>query len=199
MKDFITSIASIMLLMIFVLQFATNQAVYTKLVETESCVSLFRDAAEERGEIASADINTLKQKAAYFLDCSPEEIGVNTNALESGNAGYDISVPLKNVIGAAKFLGISRAENEARYHFRGVILTREEEEDGEKTEEKEESGQAESEEKTEPAEKTEPTEKTEPADKTEEKTAEEAENEEHDNDHGTNDTLLRAPEISDGT
>lgn len=195
MKDFITSIASLMLLMIFVLQFAANQAVYTKLVETESCVSLFRDSAEERGEIASEDISALKQKAASFLDCTPEEIGVKTRSLESGNAGYDISVPLKNVIGAAKFLGISSAENEAKYHFCGVILTREEEEKGEETEDKtdetEESGRTD--ERGQPEESG----QTETEDKTEK--TEEAENEEHDNDHGTDDHLLRAPEIPDGT
>lgn len=193
MKDFITSIASLMLLMIFVMQFAANQAVYTKLVETESCVSLFRDSAEERGEIASEDISTLRQNAAAFLDCAPTEIGVDTQTLESGNAGYDISVPLKNVIGAAKFLGISSAENEAKYHFRGVILTREEEEEIEdkedKTVEPEDSGRTE--------ESGPPEGQAETEDKDGEKT-EEAENEEHDNDHGTDDNLLRTPEIPDG-
>ncbi len=194
MKDFITSIASLMLLMIFVMQFAANQAVYTKLVETESCVSLFRDSAEERGEIASEDISTLRQNAAAFLDCAPTEIGVDTQNLESGNTGYDISVPLKNVIGAAKFLGISSAENEAKYHFRGVILTREEEKEiedkGDKTVEPEDSGRTE--------ESGQPEGQAETEDKDGEKT-EEAENEEHDNDHGTDDNLLRTPEISDGT
>lgn len=194
MKDFITSIASLMLLMIFVMQFAANQAVYTKLVETESCVSLFRDSAEERGEIASEDISTLRQNAAAFLDCAPTEIGVDTQNLESGNTGYDISVPLKNVIGAAKFLGISSAENEAKYHFRGVILTREEEKEiedkGDKTVEPEDSGRTE--------ESGQPEGQAETEDKDGEKT-EEAENEEHDNDHGTDDNLLRTPEIPDGT
>ena len=164
MKDFITSIASIMLFMIFVLQFVANQTTYTKLVAAESCVSLLCDAAEERGEIASEDINSFRQKAASFLDCAPEEIRVDTKSLESGNEGYDISVPLKNIIGAAKFLGISSADNEAKYHFRGVILTREE---------KEETG-----------------------DNTEE-TTEEAENEEYVHDNGTDNHLLRSPEIPD--
>ena len=173
MKDMITTIASIMILMIFVLQFVANQTTYTKLVAAESCVSEFSAFAEERGEIASEDINTLREKAALFLDCTPEEIQVDTRNLESGNKGYDICVPLKNVIGAAKLLGISSAENEAKYHFRGVILTREEEEKDEERAGKDESGQPESEEK--------------------EEAAEEAENEEYDNNHGNNDTLLCAP------
>ena len=192
MKDMITTIASIMVLMIFVLQFVANQTTYTKLVAAESCVSEFSAFAEERGEIASEDISTLRGKAALFLDCAPEEIQVDTQTLESGNKGYDICVPLKNVIGAAKLLGISSVENEAKYHFRGVILTREEEEENEdKVDETEESGQAE--ERGQPEESG----QTETEDKTEK--TEEAENEEHDNDHGVDDHLLRTPEIPDGT
>ncbi len=169
MKDFITSIASIILLMIFVMQFATNQAVYTKLVQTESCVSLFRDSAQQQGEILPADIQNLKKRAAPILDCTPEEIRIDAGESKAGESGYnisyDISVPLKNIIGAAKLLGISQEENEAEYHFRGTI-----------------SGRGDEEETVENIDNTQ----------------KEAANEEHDNDNGDNDSILRAPEIPDG-
>lgn len=125
MKDFITSIASIILLMIFVMQFATNQAVYTKLVQTEGYVSLLRDSAEDQGRILPADVQRLKKSVAPILDCKPDEIRVDTHLLESGKEGYDISIPIKNIIGAAKLLGISQEENETEFHFQGIILGKE--------------------------------------------------------------------------
>jgi hypothetical protein len=129
MKDLITSIASLMLLMIFVMQFANNQAIYTEIVGVASSVREFRDAAEEEGEITYEDVSELKQSAAYRLGCSPDEIGFSSEETEAGNAEYDLAVPLKGIVASAKLLGISDSENEAEYHFRGVVIGKDEEEE----------------------------------------------------------------------
>ena len=129
MKDLITSIASLMLLMIFVMQFANNQAIYTEIVGVASSVREFRDAAEEEGEITYEDVSELKQSAALRLGCSPDEIGFSSEETEAGNAEYDLAVPLKGIVASAKLLGISDSENEAEYHFRGVVIGKDEEEE----------------------------------------------------------------------
>ena len=129
MKDLITSIASLMLLMVFVLQFANNQAIYTEIVGVASSVREFRDAAEEEGEITYEDVSVLKQRAAYLLGCSPDEIGFSSEETEAGNAEYDLAVPLKGIVASAGLLGISDSENEAEYHFRGVVIGKDEEEE----------------------------------------------------------------------
>ena len=136
MKDLITSIASLMLLMVFVMQFANNQAIYTEIVGVASSVREFRDAAEEEGEITYEDVSELKQSAALRLGCSPDEIGFSSEETEAGNAEYDLAVPLKGIVASAKLLGISDSENEAEYHFRGVVIGKDEEE------EEEEEGEA---------------------------------------------------------
>ena len=138
MKDLITSIASLMLLMVFVMQFANNQAIYTEIVGVASSVREFRDAAEEEGEITYEDVSELKQSAALRLGCSPDEIGFSSEETDGGNAEYDLAVPLKGIVASAKLLGISDSENEAEYHFRGVVIGKDEEEE-EKEEGKDES------------------------------------------------------------
>ncbi len=125
MKDLITSIASLMLLMIFVLQFASNQAIYTEIVGVASSVREFRDAAEEEGEITYEDVSNLKQSAATRLGCSPGEIGFSSEATDGGNAEFDLAVPLKGIVACAKFLGISESENMAEYHFQGIVIGKE--------------------------------------------------------------------------
>lgn len=131
MKDMITTIASIMILMIFVLQFVTNQITYTRLTGAGSFVKQFERAAAETGEVSAENIQGLRKNAAQALDCLPEEIRVNVQGTESGAYAYDVRVPLKNIIGAAKMLGISEEENRVEYHFKGVVLAPKEDEEDE--------------------------------------------------------------------
>ena len=143
MKDLITSIASLMLLMVFVMQFANNQAIYTEIVGVASSVREFRDAAEEEGKITYEDVSELKQSAALRLGCSPDEIGFSSKETEAGNAEYDLAVPLKGIVASAKLLGISDSENEAEYHFRGVVIGKDEEEEEKEEKEEGEAGEQE--------------------------------------------------------
>lgn len=132
MKDMITTIASIMILMIFVLQFVANQITYTKLIGAGSFVKQFERAAIETGEVSTESIQNLRKNAAQVLNCLPDEIRVDVGEAESGAYAYDVGVPLKNIIGASKMLGISEEENRAEYHFKGVVSVAKEDEADEK-------------------------------------------------------------------
>lgn len=118
MKDMITTIASIMILMIFVLQFVTNQITYTKLAGSGSYVKQFEHIAVEAGEVSAENIQNLRRNAAQVLNCLPDEIHIDVKEAESETYVYDVRVPLKNIIGAAKMLGISEEENRVEYHFK---------------------------------------------------------------------------------
>lgn len=132
MKDLITTIASIMLLMIFVLQFVANQITYTRLTAAGNSVRQFEYAAEEAGEITDSAVHFLKEDIAQAMDCMPDEIRVDTVVNEMGNSEYVVSTPLKNIIGAAGMLGISADENRTEYKFRGVVLKEREANEDEK-------------------------------------------------------------------
>ena len=53
MKDFITTIASLLILMMFVMQFAANQASYTRIMSAEYAVRELRLISENQGMICS--------------------------------------------------------------------------------------------------------------------------------------------------
>lgn len=133
MKDMITTIASIMILMIFVLQFVTNQITYTKLAGSGSYVKQFEHIAVEAGEVSAENIQNLRRNAAQVLNCLPDEIHIDVKEAESETYVYDVRVPLKNIIGAAKMFGISEEENRVEYHFKGVVLAPKEDEEDEES------------------------------------------------------------------
>lgn len=155
MKDFITTIASLMLLMIFLLQFVTNQSIYTKLVGAEYAVREFRITAEEKGELSATEIRRLKERTAELMGCAAEEVSVTLDEERKSSVGtaaddaeneaatfsYEVKMPLRGLIAAADFLGISAEENQAVYSSKGMIRIEPESEEAEEAEEAQEAGE----------------------------------------------------------
>ncbi len=142
MKDFITTIASIIILMIFLLQFVTNQSIYTRLAAAEHAVKEFRLTAEESGGIDDEKLRRLKEKTAAALDCGAEEIRVSISestagGAESGDSSedgdifrryfeYSVQMPVRGLVGAADFLGIAEEDNMTVHVSEGIIQIEEE-------------------------------------------------------------------------
>lgn len=142
MKDFITTIASIIILMIFLLQFVSNQSTYTRLAAAEHAVKEFRLTAEENGGIDDEKLRRLKEKTAAALDCGAEEIKVSINestadGVEIGGSSddggsfkklfeYSVQMPVRGLVGAADFLGIAEEENMTVHVSEGIIQIEEE-------------------------------------------------------------------------
>lgn len=140
MKDFITTIASIIILMTFLLQFAANQSVYTRMAAAEYAIREFKIKSEDSREVNDENIRRLKEKTASFLGCEPGEISVSVNEQEfddgsstgaESNAkskkyfSYRIQIPLRGIIAAAEFLDISDIENQALHTSEGIICIEE--------------------------------------------------------------------------
>lgn len=64
MKDMMTTIASILVLMIFLMQFTVNQTTYTRMMGAEYAVRSFRQTAESTQEIDDSAVQDLKLKLA---------------------------------------------------------------------------------------------------------------------------------------
>lgn len=142
MKDFITTIASIIILMIFLLQFVTNQSTYTRLAAAEHAVKEFRLTAEESGGIDDEKLRRLKEKTAAALDCGADEIRVSINESREGGAEsggnsedggifrryfeYSVQMPVRGLVGAADFLGIAEEDNMTVHVSEGIIQIEEE-------------------------------------------------------------------------
>lgn len=126
MKDLITTIGSIIILMMFLMQFTANQTTYTRIMGAEHSIKEFRVLSEEQGSIKSEEIIKLKEKISKILGCSTSEISVKV-AEDSGD--YSVSMPIYGIIGPAKIMGISEKEN-MKYHTScGVIMLKEQEEE----------------------------------------------------------------------
>ena len=120
MKDMMTTIASILVLMIFLLQFTVNQTTYTRMMGAEYAVRSFRQTAESTQEIDDSAVQDLK------LRCGAQE--VTTEVSDDGT--YRVSAPVRGVIGAASALGIRPEENFFIYRTEGrIVLCNEEPDD----------------------------------------------------------------------
>ena len=126
MKDFITAIASLLILMMFLLQFTANQTTYTKIMGAEHSIKEFRLLSEEKGSINGEDILRLKDNISRILCCSPSEISVKVT--ETGGE-YIVDMPVYGIIGPAEMIGLSPEENVKMHTSRGVIAFREHQEE----------------------------------------------------------------------
>lgn len=112
MKDLITSIGAIMILMIFVMQFCANQVLQTKVLYADSVVDKMNRDCLESGKVAfeQAGMETYKKELSSCFDCQPSDIKITRN---SGK--ITLTVPMKEVIVCGEFLGIPKDENVSTY------------------------------------------------------------------------------------
>jgi len=125
MKDMMTTIASVLVLMMFLLQFTANQTSYTRVMGAEYAVRSFRQTAESAQEISEDAVQDLKTKIAVALRCSAREVMTETRA----DGVYKVSAPVRGVIGPAAALGIREEDNFFMYQAEGRIGLRDEKSD----------------------------------------------------------------------
>ncbi len=188
MKDLITCVASVMLLMVFLQQFVLNQTTYARLAGAENAAKEFRIELEDSGdrELDAGDVRVrnLKERIAACVGCEPSEVSfsinkiseneghdansASSNSLDSSDGagggssedssgsegsdtqtriasttyGYEISMPVRNIIGSADFLGITDEENQVTHTIRQTAKIEEEiEEVKEKGDSKKDEGE----------------------------------------------------------
>lgn len=125
MKELITAIASVLILMMFLMQFAANQTTYTKVMGAEHAVRNFRMENESEPDIAEQSVRNLRSQIASALACEEAEILVQVD--RDGN--YRVEAPVKGLIGPAAMLGISEDENRFLFTAEGSIGIKNEEPD----------------------------------------------------------------------
>ena len=135
MKDLITTAASILLLMIFVLQFAGNQVTHIRVFQSGLAVESFREELKAEGFPAAASIKQLKNALASICGCGTDEISVDISEGEAWQTAgrrvisYEVGFPLQNLIVLGSALGISPEENCVNIKEKGWVLTAYEEPD----------------------------------------------------------------------
>ena len=117
--------------MMFVMQFAANQASYTKIMGAEHTIRQMSLISENQGMITSDSVAELKADLADILKCSTAEIDVTIpgNILDTPNSGkevsavkFEVSMPVYGVIGPAGVLGINPSQNMRLHKSSGQII-----------------------------------------------------------------------------
>ena len=126
MKDLITTIGSLIILMMFLMQFTANQTTYTRIIGAEHSIKEFRVLSEEQGSIKDEEIINLKEKISKILCCPASEISVKV-AEDSGD--YSVTMPVYGIIGPARIMGLSDNENMKSHTSCGVIILKKQEEE----------------------------------------------------------------------
>jgi len=118
MKNLITSIACVVILLVFVLQFASNQITHNHLTTVDKSVNAFKEVAKQEGYISDENSSELKDEIARTLCCNRDKIsisGTDIKVIRGKKIHYIVEMPLENIIIGAEFLNISKDESEGKY------------------------------------------------------------------------------------
>ena len=117
MKDMITTVASLLILMIFVLQFSANQITHTRIFQADMAVESFRETLKAEGGMSSDSCRTIKETLSEICGCGQEDILVECSqetempAFQGMMIRYRIRFPLKNLIAMGTVLQIAPEDN----------------------------------------------------------------------------------------
>ena len=132
MKEFISGVAMLLILCVFLVQFTFNQVIQNKTLLAENDINTFVEEIKKDGYISPDAESTLKTALAKDLKLEDDsEIvvegdknagarkvrvlgGATHDDYENSLIYYHIEYPIKNVIGASKFFCISDDENTAK-------------------------------------------------------------------------------------
>lgn len=120
MKNLITSMACIMILLVFVLQFAQNQIMHNRISAVDQTVNSFKEVVKQEGCISKENEIMLKKELADILDCGDDAIQVEggRNPVFRGKLiRYRVLVPVENIISVPLFWGISEEDNRFDYEI----------------------------------------------------------------------------------
>lgn len=120
MKNLITSVACIMILLVFVIQFTSNQILHNRITAVDQAVNNFKEITRQEGCITDENEELLRQEMQRILNCSSEEIQIDGNRTpvpRGGLISYEVDVPLKQIVAMPGFWGIDEGKNQAGYHL----------------------------------------------------------------------------------
>jgi len=118
MKNVITIVACVLILAVFMAQVTTNEITHSKILFAETEVNTAVQKAKQDGCFTQENINNLVKRLADKLNCEESEIVIGPSGTTDGSTTrtpvyrgelvyYYVKYPVKGVVGAGKFLGIS--------------------------------------------------------------------------------------------
>lgn len=123
MKEFISGLATLILLSVFLVQFTANQITHNKLLFVQEDITASMQEVKQEGclttEIKDRLTDNLKddlrQDDASGIVIEASHTDINNRAYRGTLIEYTVKVPVKNIVGAATFLGITNNETTKTY------------------------------------------------------------------------------------
>lgn len=129
MKEFLSGLAMLLLLSVFLIQFTANQITHDKLLFIEKDISTSLQEVKQEGCFTPEITEKLEEQITEDLrqqDISG--LGISTTHADTENRAergeliyYEITVPVTNIVGAAQFLGVD--ENEMTKTYSGYVAS----------------------------------------------------------------------------
>ena len=124
MKEFISGLAILLLLSVFMVQFTVNQVTHDKLLFAQKDISEALQEVKQEGcftpevkaELTEDLVEDLKLSDGTGIEITSDYEDVNFRAYRGTVIEYTIKLPVKNLIGAASFLGITNNETVKTYN-----------------------------------------------------------------------------------
>lgn len=112
MKDLITSIGAIMILMVFVMQFCSNQVITSRILLADMVIDNIQQEVEQAKEnvFSNNRLEEYKKDLASCFDCSSSEVSISKDENR-----IIFRMPIKNVVACGELLGISSDVNISTY------------------------------------------------------------------------------------
>ncbi|MGN0659962.1 MAG: hypothetical protein ACI4LA_10220 [Emergencia sp.] len=118
MKNLITSMACIMILLVFVLQFTQNQILHNRITAVDQAVNNFREIVKQEGCVSQTNRTHLQEELAGILKCTSSDIRIQGDqaAVRRGQlVEYRVEVPVRDIITMPQFWNIDESENQFSY------------------------------------------------------------------------------------
>lgn len=126
MKEFISGIAMLLILSVFLVQFTVNQGTHNKLLFAQNDIATSLQQVKQEGYFSDEIKEALTQRLMSDLHLSSDSgiiiySGVKSPVKRGELIDYSISVEIDNIVGTAAFLGIPDDENKAKKTFSGYV------------------------------------------------------------------------------
>ncbi|MEG0292276.1 MAG: hypothetical protein RR495_03830 [Anaerovoracaceae bacterium] len=126
MKNLITTMACLTILLIFVLQFTSNQVIHNHLSNVEKEINSFQQIVKKEGYVSISNQLTLQNSIAEILDCSNSEISVSGDKVPLSRGSkikYAISLSLEDLMVASNFWNLSPEEETNRFTINQTTIS----------------------------------------------------------------------------
>lgn len=126
MKNLITSIASLLILLAILMEFTHSQVLFSRIMAADQAVNTFREAVREEGCVSEHSKRRIREELAEILKCDEKEVevgGTGQTVLRGQLIFYSIKAPVGDVLAMPLFWNIGEEESRADYQVRQYVTS----------------------------------------------------------------------------